>query len=993
MKFRFSIAMAIAAGALFAADAPTQRPLAISDVSTWKRIQTPAVSHNGEWFGYRLAGIEGNAEVLIRNLNTGAEQRYPIGDPSEAAPAAAAAPAPGPGRGGAGAAGEGGDPMISADGRWAIFHAWPTTQQAKRMKRDRRPIQTRAVLVELATGKKTEFEKVRRFAFNGELSTHLAMQRYPAEVQGGRGAAAAATPAAGGANGAAPPENPTGADLLLYELASGVEMNIGNVADFSFNKKGDWFAYVIDAADKAGNGIELRNMTSGVTKALDSAAASYRALTWTENGDALAALKGIDDKGVEDKLYSLVAFKDLGANGPASKVVFDPKSDASFPAGMTISPNRPPMWHEDLSFVTFGIHEVKPKKKPAASEAAEDAPRPAAGPNAAQDQPDLPDLVLWHWKDPRLQSQQEVQENADKNFSFLCAYSPETKKFARLADETLRNVTLTPQQKLAFGVDIREYEREGNLDGQRFEDVYVVNPSTGERKSALKKAQHVMGASPDGTKFLYYDAGVFYVYDMESGKSADITSKIPAKFWDTEDDHNQVKPPRQSLGWSKDSDAVLLSDGWDIWKVPVNGGQPVNLTRNGTRDQLRYRRIFRLDAEERGYDFSKPLYVSVYGEWTKKSGIGLIESSGVKMLQWGDAAYQQLVKAKSADVYLYTRETVTDYPNYYVTNASLENGKQVTDANPQQKNVLWSSGVKLVDYASTHGDKLQAALFLPANYQPGKHYPTIVYIYEKESQNANVYPQAVSNGFSVAYYTSNGYAVLEPDIVYKVNDPGMSAVACVVPAVKAAIATGIVDAAAVALHGHSWGGYQTAFIITQTDIFHAAIAGAPLTDMVSMYSLIYKNTGGTNQAIFENSQGRFTGGYWDNMEAYIRNSPVYHAKNVKTPLIILSNDKDGAVDQTQGIEYYNTLRRLDKTVILLEYKGENHGLRLQKNIKDYAVRQSEWFDHFLKDKPAPKWMTDGIPLLDMKDHLTQRVSELEKSGEPSKTSAAGGGGN
>lgn len=974
--------------------------MTIPDLSTWKRIQTPSVSHNGEWFAYRLGAVEGNAEVVIRNVKTGAEQRYPIGDPSEAAPAAAAA-APGPAAAavGAGAA----DPMISADGRWAVFHAWPTTQQAKRMKRDRRPIQTRAVLVELGTGKKTEFEKVRRFAFNGDLSTYIAMQRYGAEGPGaaGAGGGGAAAGGAGGANAAAAAERPTGSDLLLYELASGAEMNLGNVADFSFNKQGDWFAYTIDAADKAGNGIELRNITSGITKTLDSAAASYRMLTWTEKGDALAAVRGADDKAFEDKLYTLVAFKDFGSGGPASKVVFDPKSETSFPAGMTISPNRPPLWHEDLSMLTFGIHEVKPKKKAAAAgNGGDEAAGPAAagpnapnGNNAAQDQPDLPDLVIWHFKDPRLQSQQQVQENADKNFSFLCAYWPASKKFVRLADAALRNVTLTPQQKLAYGVDNREFEREGNLDGRHFQDIYVVDPATGTRKTALKKAEHVMGPSPDGAKFLYYDAGIFYMYDMEKGVSVDLTSKIPAKFWDTEDDHNQVKPPRQSLGWSKDSDAVLLSDGWDIWEVPVAGGQAVNLTRNGTKDKIRYRRIFRLDTEDRGYDLSKPLYVSAYGEWTKKGGIGLIEPSGVKMLQWGDAAYQQLMKAKSADVYLYTRETVTEYPNYYASNAALENGKQITDANPQQKNVLWSSGVKLVDYTSTRGDKLQGALFLPANYQPGKHYPTIVYIYEKESQNANVYPQAVSNGFSVAYYTSNGYAVLEPDIAYKVNDPGMSAVACVVPAVKAAIATGVVDAAAVALHGHSWGGYQTAFIITQTDIFHAAIAGAPLTDMVSMYSLIYRNTGGTNQAIFENSQGRFTGGYWDNMDAYIRNSPVYHAKNVKTPLIILANDKDGAVDQTQGIEYYNTLRRLDKTVILLEYKGENHGLRLQKNIKDYAVRQSEWFDHYLKDKPPAKWMTDGVPLLDMKDHLTERVSELEKAGESkTDTKASGSGG-
>lgn len=988
MKLRIATALCLGLGLVMAADTPAPRALTVPDLVAWKHIQSPSVSQDGKWFAYRLAPSEGSAEVVIRNLATGTEQRFPIGDPSAAAPPINPAAPPTPAAAAAGAAGT--DPLISADGRWAVFHAYPTTQQAKRLKHDRRPIQTRAILVELSTGKKTEFEKVRRFAFNGDASTHLAMQRYGPEAPGGG--------AAGGANGAgaAAADRPTGSDLLLYQLATGAEMNIGNVSDFAFDKKGDWFAYLIDAADKAGNGIEVRNMNTGATLPLDSAQASYRSISWTEKGDALATLRGADDKAFEDKLYTLVAFKDFAANGPATKVVFDPKQDSSFPSGMTISPNRPPAWHEDLSEITFGIHEAKGKKKNGAADATSNGDD-SARPNAAntQDQPDLPDLVIWHYKDPRLQSQQQVQENADKNFSFLCAYVPGSKKFVRLADETMRTANLTPQQRYVMGVDIRDYEREGNLDGRRYEDVYVVDPLTGQRKVALHKAQHVMTESPDGTKFLYYNDGVFYSYDMDSGKSTDLTSKIPSKFWDTEDDHNQVKPPTQSLGWSKDSSAVILSDGWDLWKAPV-AGQAVNLTGNGTKDKIRYRRIFRLDPDERGIDLSAPLYVTAYGEWTKKGGIGLIEpgKSGVKVLQWGDAAYSQLIKAKSADVYLYTRETVTDYPNYYATNAMLENGKEVTDADPQQKDFLWSKGVRLVDYQSTRGEKLQAALYLPANYEPGKHYPTIVYIYEKLSQGANTYPQPAFNGFNIAHYTSNGYAVLEPDIVYKVNDPGMSAVACVVPAVKAAIATGIVDAANVGLQGHSWGGYQTAFLVTQTDIFKAAIAGAPLTDMVSMYSLIYRNTGGTNQAIFESSQGRFAGGYWDNMDAYIRNSPVYHAKNVHTPLIILANDKDGAVDQTQGIEYFNTLRRLEKPVILLEYKGENHNLRIPKNQKDYTVRMREWFDHYLMGKPAPEWMEKGVPLLEMKDHLEPRVTELEKSSGDAKpaTTAAGSGG-
>jgi dipeptidyl aminopeptidase/acylaminoacyl peptidase len=217
-------------------------------------------------------------------------------------------------------------------------------------------------------------------------------------------------------------------------------------------------------------------------------------------------------------------------------------------------------------------------------------------------------------------------------------------------------------------------------------------------------------------------------------------------------------------------------------------------------------------------------------------------------------------------------------------------------------------------------------------------------------------------------YTSRGYAVLDPDIVYRINDPGMSAVWCVIPAVKAAIATGMIDSTNVGLWGHSWGGYQTAFLVTQTNIFKAAIAGAPLTNMVSMYASVYWNTGNSDASIFEDSQGRFKGNVAENTEAYIRNSPVFHAEKVKTPLIILADDKDGAVDFNQGITYYNTLAQLKKDVILLEYVGENHGLARPINMKDYAMRQKDWFDHYLKGAPAPDWMTKGIPRIKMDEY-------------------------
>jgi dipeptidyl aminopeptidase/acylaminoacyl peptidase len=698
-------------------------------------------------------------------------------------------------------------------------------------------------------------------------------------------------------------------------------------------------------------------------------------LAWTEKGDGLTVLKGIEDKGYEGKLFSVLGF--TGFNGTApQKVVYDPHKDSAFPKDMTISPNRPPSWTENLDAILFGIHEVKKKEeKPEVKGDKKDTSKPAATAPTKE----KPDLVIWHWADARLQAMQQVQAGQDKNFSYLALYRPAEKKFLRLADESVRQVTAAPKGRWGIGQDVRAYERMGSLDGRQYQDVYVINLQTGSRRPALTKNRWYFGPSPDGSHFLYYDDGHYFTQELATGKSYNVTAAAGTSFVNGEDDHNVAKPPIRPVGWSKDGAFVLLSDNWDVWQLPVHGGSGVNLTVDGKKEAIRYRVRLRLDPEEKGIDLANAVYFSLYGEWTKKAGIGRLDPGkpGVTRLLWDDAEFSPFAvqKARGADVFAYTRETYKDCPEYYATDASFKDEHRLTKTNPQQDQFFWSSGTMLLDYSSAKGDKLQAALFLPANYEKGKSYPTIVYIYEKLSNGLHRYLQPTAGGFNPATYTSNGYAVLMPDIKYRVNDPGLSAVWCVLPALEAAIGTGVVDRQRVGLHGHSWGGYQTAFLITQTDAFKAAAAGAPLTNMVSMYSSIYWNTGSANQPIFESSQGRFTGGYWEEPEAYLRNSPVFHAKNVKTPLLLLHNDKDGAVDWNQGIEYFNTLRRLQKPVVLLQYKGENHGLAKPANRKDYTVRMREFFDHHLLGKPAPGWLAEGVPHLKLDDHIKDRLKD------------------
>ncbi|MGD2295502.1 MAG: prolyl oligopeptidase family serine peptidase [Candidatus Aminicenantes bacterium] len=936
-----------------------QKPLEdINDILAWKSLRSPVVSNDGKWLAYRLAPAEGDGEVIIKEARGEKEYKFPVGEGPRFAS---------------------GEVSFSEDSRWIAFNIYPKREEARKLKKQKKKVYNNAGLVNLATGDKIEFEQIKRFSFSGENPSWIVFHRYPPEEQ------------------AKEKEKWSGSNLILYELATKKALNIGNVSEFAFDKKGLWLAWTVDAHGQSGNGVQIRNMKTGVILPLDSDKAEYKRLTWTEKGDGLTVLKGKEDDNFEDKLFSVLGFTSFTSSVP-EKFLFDPGEDKNFPKNMTISPNRTPIWTEDFSGILFGIHEVKPKKDTKEEpepeeetgeeeEAEKKAPtKPKAKPEPPIDKEDLPGVVIWHWKDKRMQSMQQVQENRDKNFSYLAVYLVQEKKFIRLADDKLKSVSPAPKHLWAIGYDNREYELTGNLEGRRYRDVYVIDMKTGQRRLALKKHRWIVLSSPDGTHFLYYKKGHYHTYEMASGKSYNISKDVPVSFINTEDDHNVVDPPIYPIGWVKDGISVLLYDNWDIWDVPVHGGKGINLTVNGKTDGIRYRTRYRLDRDEKGIDLSQPVYLGPYGEWTKKAGIGRIDKGkpGVKMLLWDDA-YFSLTKAKKADVYFYTKQTYKDYPDYYVTDSSMKNGKKITEANPQQKDFLWSSGSKLLDYQSAKGDRLQAALFLPANYEEDKSYPTIVYIYEKLSRGLNRYYSPSASGFNKSVYTSRGYAVLMPDIVYKVNDPGMSSVWCVLPAVEAAVATGVVDKDRIGIHGHSWGGYQSSFLVTQTDIFKACVTGAPLTNMISMYSSIYWNSGSANQPIFESSQGRFYGGYWDNLEAYARNSPVYFAQNVKTPLIILHNDNDGAVDWNQGIEWFNTLRRLGKPVILLQYKGENHGLRKPPNQKDYTVRMREFFDHHLMGKPAPKWMTDGVPHLDHKEHIEKVTRKiLEKKTDKKK---------
>lgn len=932
-----------------------QQPLTLKDAVSWPGISRTALSRDGQWFAAAYGKGEGKGELVVRQTAGDKETRYPADMLAGIA--------------------------FSHDSKWLAFSTIPRVRPgAAAPATPPAPEASKVVLVNLAKGDKVEYEGITRFAFAGESGDYLALHKpAPAAPAAAPTTLPANLPAALRARmgEAAQPARVRGSDLILRELATGKDLTLGNVAEFGFDKKGTQLAMLIDAQGQTGNGVQLRDMKTGTLRQLDSGKATYQSLAWTEKGEAFSLLKGVEDKGLKDKRFSVLAYKLTAGTGP-TPIAYDPATDSAFPKDMVITAGRTPTFSDDLTTVFFGIQVAKKADAPMMAKGADKKLDPSKGPALAKGDTEKPDLVIWHGGESRLQAQQQVEAGMDQAYNYLCAVRLEGTKFLRLADDSLKQVQVLPKQRYALGMDPKPYERSGSLDGKRFMDVYFIDLQTGQKTLALKQARNVLGTSPDGTKLAYFEDGQVHVYFFSQKASACVSKAAPVSFVNTEDDHNIDRPPTRLIGWASDSNALLMSDNWDVWKLPLDKDAPVNLTVNGKKDGIRYRGRIPLDVEEKGVDLTKPQYFSTYGEWTKKSGFVRIDpSQQPAVLAWDDAAYGVLMKARDADVFVHTRETPKDYPDYYATDATFKSPRRLTNAVPDQGKYAWSAGSMLVDYESAKGGRLQANLILPANYEKGKKYPTVVYIYEKLSQGKNQYlTPRVGGGFNASIYTSNGYAVLMPDISYKINDPGMSAVWCVLPALDAAIATGVVDGDKVGLQGHSWGGYQTAFLITQTPRFKAAVAGAPLTNLVSMYSSIYWNTGWANQPIFESSQGRFTGGYLEQPEAYLRNSPVFHAQKVQTPLILLHNDKDGAVDFNQGVEYFNTLRRLDKPVVMLQYKGENHGLVKPANQKDYAARMREFFDHHLMGKAAPAWLKDGVPHLKMEEHLKERADGL-----------------
>lgn len=830
-------------------------------------------------------------------------------------------------------------PAFSKDSRWVAYLIGQSEEERKAAEKANKPIRTELGLLDLQSGTVETVADIAGFAFSGD-GRYLAMKGFPAKDQKHKGV-----------------------DLIVRDLITGDHTTFGNSSDYAWQDDGDLLAFTIDAETRAGNGVKLFDAGSGMLRALDSDTSTYKSLRWRDDGDDLAVLRAWADSAYEGETHVLLAWTGLAGRN-SERHMFDPAAVEGFPADTRIVDFRPLSWAADGSAVFFGIKPWERKEPEDSTEADDD---------------EKPGVEIWHAKDVDIIPTQEVRAQRDRNLNYLAAWRVHDDRFIEIANELTEDARPAPRGAVALTSDATPYERE-RMFGPLYKDLYIVDLEKGERRrikerlmasNASDQGWGFINLSPTGRYVLYLENDHWWVYDVEKDTHTNITEGVPTEFIDAADDHTvEQRRPHGAGGWTPGDRSVLLYDEFDVWEVAPDGSRAERLS-DGRADEVRHR-IVRLDFDEDFVDVLKPVYVALYGKKTKQFGYGTIQRGEAgRRLVYMDANVGRLRKADEADVYSWSVMDFDDPADVFVGGSDLD-GRQVTKLNPFIDEYAWGHS-ELIDFQNRQGQDLQAALFYPANYEPGRQYPMIVYIYELVSQGVhNFTTPSELNAYNPAVWTQNGYFVFMPDIVYRDRDPGLSAKDALEPAVEKVVSTGMIDPDRVGLIGHSWGGYQTAFVSSVSNTFATGVAGAPLTELTSMYLSIYWNSGGTDARIFEVSQGRMEVPPWKDLDAYMRNSAVWNIETMKTPLLVTFGDKDGAVDWHQGIVMYNAARRENKDLVMLVYEGENHGLAKKPNRIDYHRRVMQWFDHYLKGAPAADWIKNGVKFLE-KDKAAKRV--------------------
>ncbi|MBX7119994.1 MAG: prolyl oligopeptidase family serine peptidase [Gemmatimonadaceae bacterium] len=933
--------------------AQTKRPITQDTYDLWRSILQPTLSADGRWAVYTRTPTVGDGELVARATDGTTEYRVPRGWTGRPLTSVNGTPFS------AQAA------TVTSDSRHVLALQYPTkaASDSARVRRGRaaEAPKNRLLILALATGEVQQVDRVRGYQVARRGGRYVAYQvdvdSAGAAPGGGRGAGGRGAPAAGegaGRDSATPParRKDAAAPLVLRELATRSEVRLEHVTAYAIDAGEQWLAYARGGPDSLGiDGVYVRHLATGSETRLKAGTGNYRSLAFDEAGQQLAFVTDADDWKAEKPrmtLYhaSLVGTRQRPGVQPATvAVAADAPGD-----GFRIADRGALEFVRAGGVLRFGIARTLPDSIPADSLAE----------RAVVD--------LWHWRDTRPQPMQRLQAAQDRNRSFAAVWHVATRQFRRIAADSAPQVQFSEDGRVAVATTGVPYELDA-IAGEDANDVIVYNTVTGAQARVATRIRGNGQLSPAARFVAFWQQGRWQAYEVATGKVRDLTGGIAGVKFDQETHDTPGEPnPWGIAGWTKDDARILVYDRYDIWELdPLGLVAPRTLTDGaGRRDGITFR-LIDLDADERFVDPSKPLLLRAFDNATKYAGFyrdRVGGSAAPERIVMAPKSWGNPQRARDAERFLVTRADYREFPDLW-TGPSLDALTRLSDAMPEQAEYSWGD-VELVKWMNLDGVPMEGLLYKPEGFDPARRYPMITYFYEQLSDGLYNYNRpAGRNVINPVVYTSLGYLVFMPNIHYTPGYPGPSAVKAIVPGVQALIARGIADPKRLGISGQSWGGYQTAYVITQTNLFAAAVPNATVVDMYSAYGGIRWETGVERAIVnYERGQSRIGGSIWEYPERYHENSPLFFLDRVTTPVLFMANDADGAVPWYQGIEFFVAMRRLGKEAYMLNYNGDAHNPRKYANQKDVDRRMQEFFAHHLLGAATPDWMARGIPFLE-----------------------------
>ena len=869
---------------------------------SWQSIRETSFHPQGKYIIYAIVPQEGDGRFIIRNVKTGNE--LSIARATQA--------------------------VFTENGEYLVAKIKPSFVETRKAKIDKKKAdempKDSLVIVELATNTIQKIPSVKSF----QLAEHgNDMIVYLKDKKGDI--------------------NKEGSDLVMRDLSSAKEKTFSNISQYLIHPKAMGVVmYQVKTKQKESQ-ILLATIADTNTKILTKQVYTATNFIWDEEGKQLAYLveKDSADKALQKNYY--LAYYTPSLETAIS--IFD-KSNKTIPTNYTIGGDRKMKFSKSGNKLEFGVQPILPIKDTS-----------------------LPDfdrvsVDIWHYNDPIIQpAQLKALESTLKSTElvFLNTQNKNTIYLGKIKDRDLMT-TAEGDGAIVYATIDSSYLLASQWQGFSLKDIYAIATNDGQRKLIQKEWKgNLMSASYDGNALLYYDEPQkkYFAYNATTGKTIQIAKDIKTSLFDEENDLPDDPNAYGIAKWMDNNQEVLMYDRYDIWLVDVNGIKASKKLTNGRMNKI-ISRFIETDAERKTLAKNAILLIKGYSEVDKSELISTLNlaDGAFNLINQVPMHFTTIVGASHSNDIAVMQEDEVKSPNLYLYTlaATKQNPTSIATINTQQANYNWMSA-QIVKWKAYTGKMAEGVLYLPENFDAKKKYPMIVYFYERSNQTLHNYlaPAPTPSRLNIPFFASRGYIVFVPDIWYTRGYPGQSAYDYILSGTRAMIQKGFVDSTKVGLQGQSWGGYQIAYLITKTNLYAAAWAGAPVVNMTSAYSGIRWGPGISRQFQYEKSQTRLGASLWERPDLYIKNSPLFSLPNIKTPLVIMSNDADDAVPWYQGIEMYSDMKRLNKKVWLLVYNNEAHNLVERKNRKDIQIREQQFFDTYLKGAPMPEWLSKGVP--------------------------------